>query len=84
MILMIKVVDDLGIAWNIQLSHVVAVEFNNTNAGAELNLNKERMYLSTGVVVDLATGTWQTVLNNLVTEYNANPKASDHLIIGST
>ena len=73
---MIKITDDSGKRWLINLAYINAVQFPSLVQGLEDNLNTELLYLAGGTTVQVALGTWDAALADLKATYDDNPQPS--------
>lgn len=73
-IVMIVVTDDSGKQWNINLNYIEVIQFPSLQANIQQNLNVEKIVMQGGEIIRLPVGTWQTALDALYAEFNANPQ----------
>jgi len=69
-IIMIKVEDDSGKAWNINLAYVEVVEFQSSQPSIQNNLNTDRIVMQGGEVISLPLGAWNAAIATLLVDFN--------------
>ena len=81
-VVMIKVDDDSGKSWNINLNYVEVVEFPSSVPGLTNNLQVEKIVMQGGEVIPLPLGTWNAAIATLLVEFNtAQRKVAKEIFI---